>query len=178
MNDRGHKALAFIGQQHCCLCQLQRGRQHVPLTDPCADGFARVPGLAQCGAFPVSAGQNAVLLAGGINSRTLAKTKGLQHLGHRVNTHAMREVVVIGIAGLCNGHSQIHRLGMTGAANTERPVPVAAIIAGQPVPAGVRDLSLRGDEILSQRAKADQRLDRGSGWVLALNRAIKERRIQ
>ena len=67
MNNRGHKALAFICQHHCRLCQLQRGGQHIPLSDPGTNGFTRVPGLAQCGAFPISAGQNAVLLTGGIS---------------------------------------------------------------------------------------------------------------
>ena len=178
MNNRGHKALAFICQHHCRLCQLQRGGQHISLTDPSADGFARVPGLAQCGAFPISVGQNAILLTGGIDSRAMAKAKGPQHLGHHVDTHSVREVVVISIAGLCDGHSQIHPLGMTRAADAERPVPVAAIIAGQSIPAWVGYLCVWGDETPGQCAQTDQRLDRGSGRVLPLNGAIEEWRIQ
>jgi hypothetical protein len=58
---------------------------------------------------------------------------------HRIDGHAVGEIVEIHVAGLGEGHLEIHLRRMTRAADTQDPVAVAAAVAGQAIPAGIGD---------------------------------------
>jgi len=61
----------LIRQHHGRLGQLQGRRQHITLTNAGTDRFTGIPRLTHGSPLPLTAGQNTVLLAGGIDPRSL-----------------------------------------------------------------------------------------------------------
>ena len=130
MCQRRRKAISSIGNYHCRLRELQGRRQHVTLANTGANRLAGKPGFSQCISFPLGVGQDSLLLSGRINPGDLTQPKGGQNLCHRINAHAISEVVIIGIAGLSDGHSQIDFLCVTGASDSQRPIAIPPIVTG------------------------------------------------
>ena len=147
-----HKTVTSVGDHHCRLRKLQGRCQHVPLPDASTNSLTGEPCLSQRTSLPLGAGQYASLLSRRINPGRLTKSKGGERLCHRINAHAMSEIVIVGVARLGDGHSQINLFSVTGASHSQRPIPIAPIITGQLIPPWIRNRRFRRDIALGQRA--------------------------
>src|SRR5207248_2306318 len=156
------------------LRQLQRRIRVVALADADRDGLAGEPllvgGALEALLLPLGRGQHAGELAGEIDARARAEAEGSEEARDRVDAHVVRQVVVVGVAGLDD------RL-----VHVDRAVTALLVVAEAPPAeieiARVEDGRARGALTGLERAEREIGLDGRARRVKARNGAVVERLV-
>src|SRR5581483_5838326 len=165
---------AARGEHRHRLRELQRRVGVIALADADRDGLAREPlllgRLLEALHLPLGRRQHAGEFAGEIDAALRAEAERSEEARDCVDAHVIREVVVVGVAGLDD--RLVHVDDAMAALLVIAETPAAEV----EIP-GIED-AVRGPALAGlERGKCQVRLDGGSWRVKARNRAVVERLV-